>query len=116
MSGYITVGIIVFCMLIEITPIKINPIAWLGKMLNKHTNDKLDNLEIKVDKIDIETLRNRIASTATLIKNGGKLTEDQFKVIFKDIDKWNSYHSKYPDLNGIVNVSIEIIKEAYKNK
>lgn len=134
MAGYITLGILVLGMLIEITPIKINPLSWIGKHLNREINDKVNNLKetyeknhqeivnklndtnTRIDKNDIANIRTRIASVATIIKQGGDITEDQFNCIFKDIDKWVEYHNKYPNLNGIVNVSIEIIKEVYKKK
>lgn len=132
MAGYITLGIIILGTLVEITPVKINPISWFGRHFNRDIDDKLKNFQDtynqnheevvtklnetneRIDMNDIADIRTRIASIATIIKTGGEITEDQFNCVFKDIDKWNKYHEKYPDLNGIVNVSIEIIKEAYK--
>lgn len=132
MAGYITLGIVVLGLFIEITPVKVNPISWLGKHFNKDMDDKikdmqktyqqnhkeivdkLDSTNERIDMNDIADIRTRIASIATIIKQGGTITEDQFNCVFKDIDKWNEYHKKYPNLNGIVNVSIEIITEEYK--
>lgn len=116
MSGYVTIGIIVFCMLIEITPIKINPIACLGKMLNKHTNDKLDNLEKIVDNNDIDTVRSRILANDKLLAMGETFREDEWNSLYKDIEKWNKYHEKYPDLNGIIKLTIEHIDKCYKEQ
>lgn len=87
----------------------------LGQRLDK-IEDKINKVDTKVDMTDIGMLKSRISSTATLIKNGGKMTEDQYNVIFDDIDKWRKYHTVYPDLNGKVNVSIEIIEDAYKKE
>lgn len=38
----------------------------------------------------------------------------QYDNIFIDIQKWNDYHIKYPELNGKLDVAIENIKEHYK--
>lgn len=116
MAGYITIGIVVFCMLVEITPIKINPIACLGKMLNKHTNDKLDNLEKIVDNNDIDTVRSRILANDKLLAMGEIFKEDEWNSLYKDIEKWNKYHEKYPNLNGIIRLTIEHIEECYKKQ
>lgn len=116
MASYITLGIIIFVMLVEITPIKINPISWLGKKLNKDIMDKLHYLEAKVDMNDVDTIRNRILANETLIRKGEHLKLYQYKSIFKDIDKWREYHIKYPELNGIIDVAIENIIEAYKKE
>lgn len=116
MTGYITIGIIVFCMLIEITPIKINPIAYIGKLLNKHTNDKLDNLEKIVDNNDIDTVRSRILANDKLLAMGETFREDEWNSLYKDIEKWNKYHEKYPELNGIIKLTIEHIEECYKEQ
>lgn len=139
MAGYITLGVVILGMIVEITPVKINPISWIGKHFNKNIDDKLKemqktyeknqeeilnklnetNLRIdgtneRIDGTDIADIRTRIATIATIIKNGGLVTDDQYNCVFKDIDTWGKYHQKYPDLNGIVNISIEIIQEEYK--
>lgn len=123
MTEYITIGIIVFCLLIEITPIKINPISWLGKILNKEITDKVDTLKKDindlttiVDKNDIDALRSRILADDMLVRNGGKITLYQYQSMFKDINKWKMYHEKYPELNGMINMAIENIEEAYKKE
>lgn len=103
-------------MLVEITPIKINPIAFIGKLLNKYTNDKLDNLEKTVDKNDIDTVRSRILVNDKLLTAGEKFKEDEWNSLYKDIDKWEKYHEKYPDLNGIIKLTIEHIEECYKDQ
>lgn len=108
--------------------IKWNPISNLfhNKELEKrldtidekitNVEEKITKVDKKVDKTDISTIRSRISSTATLIQNGGNMTYDQYKCIFEDIDTWRKYHERYPDLNGIINASIEIIEEEFKKE
>lgn len=122
MEKYITIGIIALSYIIEITPIKINPLSWLGSVFNKNLSNKIDNMQNQIsdlsfsqDQMEIDTIRHRIIAVECLIRKGEKLKRWQFDSVFKDIDKWQGYHNKYPELNGIINVAIENIKDAYKN-
>lgn len=110
---------------IEIIPVKFSPIKWIGSKLNndiklelKDIKKELDNLKIQVDRNDIRTIRNRISNFENLVRLDAKkqqLKKHQYTTAFKDIDKWNRYHEKYPDLNGELKLAIENIEKAYKN-
>lgn len=116
MAGYITLAITVLAMFVEITPIKINPISWLIKIINKPVLDRIDHLEETVDKNDIDTVRSRILANEGLLRQGHHFKKHQYISLYKDIDKWNKYHEKYPDLNGLLKSAIEYIDECYKNE
>ena len=116
MSGYITLGVIVVSAFIEIVPIKFSPLAWLGNRLHRDLNAKMNDLETHVDKIEIDTIRNRILECDSAIRKGEHLKQYQYKAIFLDIGLWKSYHDKYKELNGMIDVAIENIKESYKNE
>ena len=115
-TGYVTVGLLVLGMLVEITPIKLSPLNYIGKHLNKSTNDRLDRLEKKVDWNDIDTIRNRIIANEALLRKGEVFTEKQWENVYKDISKWINYHDTYKDLNGFLRVVIENIDTHYKNQ
>ena len=116
MASYVTLGVLIVGMFVEIAPVKISPLAWLGNRLHRDLNSKISNLETHVDKIEIDTIRNRILSYDALIRKGEHLKRYQYESVFKDIDKWSMYHKVYTDLNGMIDVAIENIKEAYKNE
>lgn len=116
MEKYITLIIAILGIFVEIAPIKINPISWIGRLLNKSVNDKLEKLEHKVDDNDIDTVRNRILANEALIRKGEHLKRYQYISLFKDIDKWNAYHLIRPELNGLLKIAIQNIEEAYKNE
>lgn len=116
MSEYITIGILIISIFVEIAPIKLNPISSLGKLLNKSVNDKLEKLEHKVDDNDIDAVRSRILANEALIRKGEHLKRYQYISLFKDIDKWNAYHLIRPELNGLLKMAIQNIEEAYKNE
>lgn len=115
-TGYITTAIIVLGMFVEIIPVKISPLAWLGKRLNKSTNDRLDKLEKKVEDNDIDTIRNRILASEALLRKGEIFTEKQWENLYQDITKWNNYHNTHQELNGFLKVVIENINVYYKSQ
>ena len=123
LTGYITAALLVLGMFVEIVPVKWSPLGYIGKKINKTLSDKIDSvsskvstLETHVDKIEIDAIRNRILSYDALIRKGEHLKQYQYKSIFSDIDLWKNYHNKYDDLNGMIDVAIENIKEAYKKE
>lgn len=102
---------------VEITPIKINPLKWLGKRINGDLKESIIKLDEKVDANDIDTIRHRISSFENLCrldKNHNSIQKHQYITCFKDIDKWNKYHDKYPNLNGELIMAIQKIQESYK--
>ena len=77
--------------------------------------DRLDMIETKTDMIDIANVRNRIVTFENLIRIQKKeIKYHQYKAIFEDIKKWKDYHEKYPNLNGMLNIAIEMIEDSYK--
>lgn len=115
-TGYITTAILILGMFVEIVPVKFSPLNWIGNRLHRDLNSKIDTLETHVDQIEIDTIRNRILSYDALIRKGEHLKHYQYKACFVDIDKWVAFHKKYPELNGMIDVAIENIKEAYKKE
>lgn len=115
-TGYITTAIIVLGMFIEIVPVKVSPLNWIGKHLNKSISDRLDILEEKVDMNDIDTIRNRIIANEALLRKGEVFTEKQWENLYKDVSKWNMYHDTHRELNGFLKVVIENIDEHYHNQ
>lgn len=119
-TGYITIGLLAFGMLVEIVPVKWSPLGYIGKKINKNLSDKIDSvsskvgeLEDKVDMNDIDTIRNRIIANEALLRKGEIFTEKQWENVYKDITKWNMYHNTHKELNGFLKVVIENIDEYY---
>lgn len=88
----------------------------LSKFFHGDLDKKLDDLQKTVDSNDIDVVRNRIIANEGMLKGGMKFERHQWESLYKDIDKWNNYHEKYPDLNGIIKVAIENIDEFYKKQ
>ena len=117
-----------FGVVIEVTPIKLSPLRWIGNRLNKNTNEKIDNLEQRMDAMeyknamkDLADVRNRIISYAILIKNGQKLDSNTLTNIQHDLDMYDYYKEtyKYMEINGrkvVINGEIETAREIIKEE
>lgn len=113
LTSSLPVLIVLLGLLVQITPIKINPISWLGKQLNKDTLDKVCKLEKMIDSNRMKSIRWEILSFANSCKKHEKHSQDEFSHII-DI------HSEYEDLcelndftNGVVDVEYDYILEVY---
>lgn len=123
MVGYITLIASILMIFVEITPIKINPISCLISRLNKPTLDKIGEIEDKLhelekqgDERDIGNIRARILANESLLRKGEHFKRYQYESLYKDIDRWNWYHEKYKDLNGLLKSAIKYIDECYENE
>ena len=121
----------------EITPIKINPISWLGNLVNKEMNEKVKDINDKIDKIqkrvddieyknamkDLADIRSRIIKTGMSIQKGEELDCDYIKSIQHDLDMYDYYKDTYVymeidgrkvKINGEVETARELINEQAK--
>ena len=117
-----------FGVVIEVTPIKLSPLRWIGNRLNKNTNEKIDKLEKRMDDSeykfamkDLADVRNRIISYAIIIKNGQKLDANTLTNIQNDLDMYDYYKEtyKYMEISGrkvIINGEIETAREIIKKE
>ena len=81
--------------LIEIVPVKISPVEFIGKKLNKATNEKIDKLNEKIEDYHQEDAKILISDFVQDIKNGEEKSETQWismlNFVNEYIDKgWNS--------------------------
>lgn len=99
----------IFGVTLELTPVKISPLGWLGKHLNRDLNAKVDKIQEQVDGIeyknamkDLADVRNRLISYGLLIQKGEKLDIDVLKSIQHDLDVYDYYKEtyQYMELNG----------------
>ena len=96
---------------------KIDEMDMNRKEQHKETLTKISELEKIVDFNDIDTLRNRIVAFDNLCRLdvcNNNIKKYQYDTAYKDVDKWKSYHVKYPSLNGEIDMAIDNINEHYK--
>ena len=112
--------------LIEITPIKWNPLtailSWIGNRMNGKLIAKVDTLEEKTDalekKIDmneIDRIRWEILNFANSCRNGHRHTKDEFEHIIGLHEKYNTILEEHDMQNGLVTIEYEYIEGIYRH-
>ena len=94
-NDYWSLILISILSLIEIVPIKISPIEFIGKKLNKLTNEKLDKLDKKIEDYHQEDAKILISDFVQDIKNGEIKSETQWISMLNFVNEyinkgWNS--------------------------
>ena len=117
---------VVFITLIEITPIKINPLSWIakhiGQAINKELLDKVDamdqkivSLEEKSDERDATLCRTRFLRFGDEVMHGIPHSKEHYDQTLADIDTYETFCSSHPNyLNNVAKVTIRHIKNKYE--
>lgn len=121
-GGIIAVVAVIVMSLVEISPIKINPWSWIGKVLNKDILYKLEKVEKDVAEVKREvgessavTSRYRILRFDDEILHDVKHSKEHFDQILLDIDVYEKFCEEHPDFkNNLAVMAIKHIKEIYQ--
>lgn len=117
--------------LIEITPIKINPISelfkWIGGKINSEMNERITSIETKLDKHIEESneehkkqeeerilvRREKFITFASRLAHGYMPTEEECAEFIKYCDEYEIYCHKNNYPNGVAFSSAKLIREKY---
>ena len=128
-GGFWTAVIIAVLTLIEITPIKINPLSWIMNIFNKSVMNKIDLLQTEVTNIktDMTNLRDelnernatscrtRILRFGDEILHGVLHSKEHYGQILLDIDSYEEYCLLHQDYkNNVAVAAIKLIKKKYQ--
>lgn len=135
-SGFWATVIMIILTLVEITPIKINPWSWIGRMFNKEVMKKIDGLQEEVntvkknvqdvkqdmtnfrdksDERDATGCRTRILRFGDEILHGVPHSKEHYDQILLDIDSYEEYcdlHQEYK--NNVAVATMKRIKAKYQ--
>ena len=132
LSQYWFAALISCSCLIEIVPIKINPISsllkWVGEKTNETSNKKiieigtrLTNVEAAqkalnqtVDQNEIDRIRYEVLEFANSCRNGKRHTRDGFLHIIALTDKYEKLLKKYDLANGVFEAEYKYILSLYQ--
>ena len=105
---------------IEVTPIKVSPLKWIGRRLNSELKDevitlnkRIDELEKKEVKKDIESKRSEILKFANSLRQDKKHTVEEYENIIRTIDEYILLCDKYKIKNGYINIQSKYINDTY---
>jgi hypothetical protein len=122
-SGVIVLAITVLSVIIEITPIKFNPISLIGKVVNKDlmteikkVNTKVDGLETKLDNHIVMSYRDDILQFQDKLLNypNRTYTMEVWNHIMSSCDAYDKYVTDNHISNGQVTEAIIFIKVCHQ--
>ena len=103
---------------IEKSPIKINPLSMIKKFLVGDLSHKVDDMNKKFDKLDEKVdenekdrLRETILTYKKSIDNGIPLSEHEYEYLLKIYDKYRNMGG-----NSFITEVVKSIKESYHNE
>lgn len=113
-----------FSLVVEVTPIKINPLTWIlqaaGKRMNGDILKRLDALEEqlktqdqKIDNNEKDRIRYEILDFARACRKKELHTKEEFDHIFEQYDKYEVILAKLEQPNGKVTQAMKYISALY---
>ena len=109
--------LLLLSLFIEIVPVKISPLGWIGSRLNQGVLQRVGALEKQVAEQTAISARARILRFGEELLRGVEHTKEHFDSILKDIKMYEAYCEKHREFeNGITEPIIERIKEVYRDR
>ena len=104
--------------LVEITPIKVNPLSWLLKWIGSKVNGemlkRIDKLEANVDTNEMDRIRWEVLDFANSCRNGRRHTQDEFEHIITLVKKYEALLEKLGKENGVFEMEYKYIVKLYE--
>ena len=104
--------------LIEVTPIKVNPLSWLLKWVGSRVNGemlkRIDKLEANVDTNEMDRIRWEVLDFANSCRNGRRHTQDEFEHIVTLVKKYEGLLEKLGKENGVFEMEYKYIVRLYE--
>ena len=104
--------------LVEITPIKVNPLSWLLKWVGSKVNGemikRIEKLEANVDTNEMDRIRWEVLDFANSCRNGRRHTQDEFEHIITLVKKYEVLLEKLGKENGVFEMEYKYIVKLYE--
>lgn len=119
-------GLVVLMTLVQVSPIKLNPWSWIGRMIGRAINgevlDKVDALskDVKKNKADDDEQWASLSRTHILrfgdeLLHGVSHSKEHFDQIMRDVSKYEEYCDAHPNYrNGVAHATIQQIRKTYQ--
>lgn len=113
-AGSLVAVIVLVLSFIEIVPIKISPLQWIGRRLNKETLRKVGEIERKLDEHVAQSYRTKILNFQDDILNNDNKTREQWKEVINAISAYETYCSENTINNGLCKEASAFLVEEYR--
>ena len=112
----------VFGIVIEVTPIKLSPLRWIGNRINADIKKDIEQLKNDLQKHisdserkDMRRLRKQILDFSDNLSEGRKPSKDSFRDIFDTIQEYHDIIDKYGLKNGLTDLEVDNIRKHYRD-
>lgn len=119
-AGGVVAVVVIILSLIEITPIKLSPLAWVGKRVNKEVNARMDKMEkgmssfgSKLDEHIAQSYRNKILSFQGELLANQKHTLEEFNEVIEACQKYEKHCKENKVENDKCTLAINFIKWSF---
>lgn len=107
--------VVILLSLVEIVPIQISPLKWIGARLNGETISKLAKVEKKLDEHIAQSYRNKILSAQNKLLMGQMFTLEEFDEIIEACENYEQYCKDNKIPNEKCKLAIQYIYDFYQN-
>ena len=108
-----TALLVLLSLVVEIAPIKVYPLRWIGNRLNADILHKVSNLEVMC----IKSCRARILRFGDELRLGVDHSQENYTQILNDIQDYENYCNAHKDFpNGRTVMTVAKIKEEYTHR
>ena len=118
LGDYWLVAALLSAGLVEITPIKVNPLSWLLKWIGSKVNGemikRIEKLETNVDTNEMDRIRWEVLDFANSCRNGRRHTQDEFEHIITLVKKYEALLEKLGKENGVFEMEYKYIVKLYE--
>ena len=125
--SHIGVVALVLSLIIQITPIKLNPWTAIGKWFSKiilQESDKkierlirsVDDIRTEIDTNEKDRIRWEVLDFANSCRNNVKHTHDEYRHIIALNDKYTKLLAKSKDINGVFDEEYKYISKLYADR
>lgn len=121
MFGHVTAGgfvavLVIIMSLVEIAPIKLSPLQWIGKRINKQTLDRVAKIDKKLDEHIAQSYRTKILSFQDDILAGCPKTKEQWFEVTNAITLYTEYCEDNDIKNGLCHQASIFLSAEYQRR
>lgn len=113
-AGGVVSVVVIILSLVEITPIKFSPLAWIGKRVNADAITRLSKVEKKLDEHIAQSYRNKILEAQNKLLSGHIFTMEEFDEIIDAATNYERYCADNNVANEKCKLAISYLHHCYR--
>lgn len=120
-AGTVVSIIVIILSLVEVTPIPLHPLEWIGKRVNKTVTEQVATLQSEIEKVDgklnnhmVGSYRTQILDFSDCVMGGQVYTHDKWRTMLRVCAEYEEMIEKEHLINGDATEAIEFIRFKYK--